>query len=191
MPHYYLDFETTGLDPKKDEIITIQYQKISIADGTPEEPLKILKSWEYKSGELGILAALSIVMMKDNPFQFVPVGNNLDFEFRFLAAKVKHFIDKDIDAGYFHSRPHIDLKPVMIILNGGKFKGYSNVLNKSTNGSSVPKWYQNKEYEKIINYIIEEATAFTNFYGSISQLMFNNTLKQTVFASNGRIDDYV
>ena len=33
MPHYYLDIETTGLDPKIDQILTIQYQKISVHTG--------------------------------------------------------------------------------------------------------------------------------------------------------------
>ena len=32
-PHYYLDIETTGLDPKIDQILTIQYQKISVHTG--------------------------------------------------------------------------------------------------------------------------------------------------------------
>ena len=45
MPHNYFDIETTGLNPEVDQIITIQYQKIALENGNPEEELTILKSW--------------------------------------------------------------------------------------------------------------------------------------------------
>ena len=51
MPGYYLDIETTGLDPESDQIITIQYKKIGFASAKPEGPLIILKSWKDPKGE--------------------------------------------------------------------------------------------------------------------------------------------
>lgn len=191
MPHYYLDIETTGLDPNEDKIITIQYQKIALDSGTPVEPLTILKSWEDKNGEQGIISKIIPLLMSSNPFGFVPVGNNLNFEFGFLANKINQHSNIDIDPVYFHSRPHIDLKPVMILLNGGRFKGYHLILNKPTSGANVPIWYKNKQYEKIINYISTEAAVFTGFYTNVHHLMFNEELKKIIFNTKRSIDDFV
>lgn len=191
MPHNYFDIETTGLDPKKDEIITIQFQKIAIEDGKPEEPLTILKNWEKDSSERVIVSQIAPLLMSTNPFNFVPVGNNLDFEFRFLATKIKNYFGINLGSEYFHSRPYIDLKPLMILLNGGRFKGYHLILNKSHEGYNVPIWYQSKEYDKIIEYVKNEALAFTSFYTNVHNLMFDNNLRQMIFNHNGRIDDFV
>ena len=191
MPHYYLDIETTGLDPDEDEIITIQYQKIALDNGTPEEDLTILKSWTAGSSEKKIISEIMPFLMSSNPFHFVPVGNNLNFEFKFLAAKINKYFGMDVDSGYFHSRPYIDLKPLMILLNGGRFKGYQLILNKPFSGSNVPIWYENKEYEKIVNYISTEAAAFAGFYNNIHHLMFNEDLKKIIFNTNRRMDDFV
>lgn len=189
MPHKYLDLETTGLDPNKDEIITIQYQKITLDTGSPEESLRILKQWDDPEGEKGIVRKILPLMTSTNPFQFVPVGNNLNFEFRFLASKFQKYFGLDINPLYFHSRPHIDLKHVMILLNGGRFKGYHHILNKTGNGSDIPKWFQNEEYDKIVNYVSDEACAFTSFYNKVHCQMFNKDLKDIIF--NTRIDDFV
>lgn len=189
MPHYYLDVETTGLNPNKDEIITIQYQKIALDTGSPEDSLKVLKQWKDPEGEKGIIGKILPLITSTNPFQFVPVGNNLNFEFAFIASKIRKYFKLDIDPLYFHSRPHIDLKPVMILLNGGRFKGYHHILNKVGNGSSVPNWFRNQEYDKIMDYVLDEAGAFTSFYTKVHQLMFNKDLKDIVF--NTRIDDFV
>jgi uncharacterized protein YprB with RNaseH-like and TPR domain len=178
MPHYYFDIETTGLDCEKDEIITIQFQRLFLDTGMPDGPLRILKSWEYGENEKTIIDELAPLIMIENPFKFVPVGNNLNFEFKFLLKKIAKYMKNDIDPLYFHSRPHIDLKHVMILLNRGRFKGYNLFLKKIQSGENVPTWYQNKEYFKIIQYIEMEAEAFTNFYNNISMLIFNHELRQ-------------
>ncbi len=191
MPHNYFDIETTGLNPEVDQIITIQYQKIALDNGTPEEELKVLKSWSPGWDEKKIISEILPFLMSQNPFQFVPVGNNLNFEFRFLATKINKYFGMDLDAGYFHSRPYIDLKPLMVLLNGGRFKGYHLILNKPNNGSNVPIWYENKEYDKILNYIDAEAVAFTRFYENVNNLMFNENLKKIIFNTKRRMDDFV
>ena len=191
MPHNYFDIETTGLNPEVDQIITIQYQKIALDNGTPEEELKVLKSWSPGWDEKKIISEILPFLMSQNPFQFVPVGNNLNFEFRFLATKINKYFGMDLDAGYFHSRPYIDLKPLMVLLNGGRFKGYHLILKKSISGSNVPIWYENKEYDKILNYIDAEAVAFTRFYENVNNLMFNENLKKIIFNTKRRMDDFV
>ena len=44
--NYYLDIETTGLDPLQNKIITIQYMELERNTAKPMRPLKILKEWE-------------------------------------------------------------------------------------------------------------------------------------------------
>ena len=44
--NYYLDIETTGLDPFRGKIITIQYMELERNTAKPVSPLKILKEWE-------------------------------------------------------------------------------------------------------------------------------------------------
>lgn len=161
MPHYYLDIETTGLDPEIDQIITIQYQKISVTTGEAIGPLTILSSWEY-SEEI-IVKEIAVSLLDDYPWNFVPVGNNLTFEFKFLSNKIQKYLNKKIDVEYFVTRPHIDLKSVMILANSGKFKGCHLILGKQGSGSSVPTWYLNGEYQNIIKYIEDEARCFLRF----------------------------
>jgi len=191
MPPYYFDIETTGLDPESDQIITIQYQKIGLASAKPEGPLTILKSWKDPKGEQGIIEKIIPLIMALNPFGFVPIGNNLNFEFKFLARRINQYKKLDLDSGYFHNRPHIDLKPVMILINGGRFKGYHLILNKAISGANVPEWYKKNQFEKIIEYILDETSCFTSFYNKVYHLMFNEELRQTVFKPNRRLDDYV
>lgn len=171
MPHYYLDIETTGLDPEVDQILTIQYQKISVVTGKPIGSLTILTSWEYS--EEDIVKEIAINMLDEYPWNFVPVGNNLTFEFKFLAKKIQKYLNQEIDVEFFVTRPHIDLKSVMILANSGKFKGCHLVLGKQGNGSNVPIWYQNGEYQKIIEYIEDEANCFIDFTSEAQKVLGN------------------
>ena len=52
MGNFYLDIETTGLDPNVDEIITIQFQELGRNSGEAIGPLVILKSWESSEKEI-------------------------------------------------------------------------------------------------------------------------------------------
>ena len=52
MGTFYLDIETTGLDPKKDKIITIQFQELERNTGKAIGELVILKEWESSEKEI-------------------------------------------------------------------------------------------------------------------------------------------
>jgi len=169
LPHYYLDIETTGLDPENNQILTIQYQKISVYTGKPVEPLTILSSWDCS--EEDIVSEIAFLMLDDYPWNFVPVGNNLTFEFKFLSSKFRKYLGRDISIEYFVSRPHIDLKSVMILANSGKFKGCHLVLGKQGKGSDVPIWHENGEYQKIIEYIKDEAKCFLDFTSEAQKVL--------------------
>lgn len=170
MPHYYIDIETTGLDENNDEIITIQYQKVSVVTGEPMGPLIILKTWEH--GEEDIVKEIAALLLGDI-WDFVPVGNNLIFEFKFLSAKIKKYLGKEIDVEYFISRPHIDIKPIMILANGGKFKGYHLVLGKKGSGADVPLWYQEGRFNLIEDYIQDETKCVLEFVSKVQQTLGN------------------
>lgn len=183
MSHYYFDIETTGLDPQRDQIVTIQYQKIDTYKGHAISPLKILNTWEDGQSEKNVISTMAPILMNSNPFSFVPVGNNLIFDFKFLASKFQQHLGLDVDTLYFLMRPNLDLKPLLIFINGGKFKGYHHLLGKGGNGDKVPLWYLQREYDKIIEYVKSEASAFIKFCSKSQQILPNLLYR--------RLDDYV
>ena len=170
MPHYYLDIETSGLDENIDQIITVQYQKVSVTTGEPIGPLVILKAWEH--GEENIVKVISTLMLEDL-WNFVPIGNNLTFEFKFLSAKIRKYLGTPITVETFVSRPHIDIKPIMILANGGKFKGCHLVLGKKNTGAVIPIWYEERKFDLIEDYIHDEAKCFLQFVSKAQQILGN------------------
>jgi len=160
MVNYYFDIETQGFNPEIDKIISIQFQELD-QQGKPKGPLTILKEWE--SNEKDIVVAFYKKLYISNVWSFVPVGYNLIFDFTFLWAKFKKYnlevptLDK-----YLYSKPIIDLKSPLVIANNLDFKGSSldRMTNKETNGGDIPNFYNNKEFNKIENYIKQETESF-------------------------------
>jgi len=163
MPNYYFDIETTGLNPKKDKIITIQFQKLDRNTGKAIGPLKILKEWE--SSERGILQEFlgKSGILDDNDWSFVPVGYNLSFEHNFLKERtaVHSFTPIDI-----MQKPSIDLRAIGILMNKGEFRGsgLDKITGKASNGRNIPSWYHGGEFDKIISYIENEAKSFIELH---------------------------
>lgn len=159
MPNFYLDIETTGIDPRKDKIITIQFVELDRNTATQKGRLRILKEWE--SNEKDVLTAfISESMITDSyPFAFVPVGYNLTFEHNFLLRRCQNY-------GLFPinilSRPFIDLRPVGVLMNRGEFRGsgLDKITGKPRNGSMMSTWYRQQEWQQIENYIVTEAEEF-------------------------------
>ena len=160
--NYYLDIETTGLNPFEHKIITIQYMELERNTAKPAGPLKILKEWE--SDEKTILTEFisNSGMGNDYKFNFIPVGFNLQFEHSFFYGRC---IANKITPVNILNRPFLDLKTVGVIMNRGEFKGAS--LNKLTNkprgGGGIPQLYAEKKYGEIESYIRREAEEFTTF----------------------------
>ena len=158
LPKYYLDIETTGLNPYYSDIITIQYQELERNTGMPIGNLHILKSWEI--GESNVIKRFinDTPILSPRPFDFIPVGMNLKFEHSFLHHKSPGISILD--------RPNIDLSTIMVLMNYGEFKnsGLNNMIGKNQNGSSIPEWYSNRDYERIENYIVQETQSFLEFF---------------------------
>ena len=122
---YYFDTETTGFNPDVDEIITIQWQRLNGFTGKPIGELHVMKRWE--SSEKGILEDF-VPNIRSRPFDFIFVGKNLMFDFCLLNQRMKQYGLGEIDLRYLYDRALVDLKPVLVIINNGKFKGYGDLL---------------------------------------------------------------
>ena len=172
--NYYLDIETTGLNPLHHKIITIQYMELERNTAKPTGPLKILKEWE--SDEKTILTKFisNLGINDDYKFNFIPVGFNLQFEHSFFKGRCVENSIKPID---IFNRPFLDLKTVAVIMNRGEFKGASlhNMTNKPHGGGNIPQLYREKKYAEIESYIKREAEEFSNFcsglYSKLPQLL--------------------
>lgn len=167
MVEYYFDIETTGLDPEKDQIITIQRQLIKF--GRSAGPIEILNTWD--SSEKEILEEFLSIAYCQNMWDFVYIGANLLFDFNFINERAKKYGFKGTDLAYCCERPHLDLKHVMILLNEGRFKGYSDILGKGMqlDNTLVPQWYYEKKYEEIEQHVKLEAEKTIEFYGKIKE----------------------
>jgi len=162
MTNFYFDIETTGLNPKKDKIITIQYQKLDRQTGEPISELKILKEWESSEKEIIEKFLIDTKINSDYPFDFIPVGYNLGFINSFLKSKMDLNNLKPI---YILGRPFIDLRAIGILMNHGEFKGsgLDQLTHKPKSSNNIPIWYENKEYEKITNHIQLKTKEFIKF----------------------------
>ncbi|MCA9496343.1 MAG: hypothetical protein KC589_05355 [Nanoarchaeota archaeon] len=171
MEGYYFDIETYSQgefpDVKTDKIITIQFQKINLKTGKTLGDLQILREWE--DGEEEMLRLVYKFFFKRNPWQFIPIGFNLIFEWKFLSEKFKEYgIDDKNLSYYFDTFPQIDLK-FLAVLKQGSFKGasLSSISDKKDNGNVIKDYYENKEYSKINAYIENEAESFLEMYSKI------------------------
>lgn len=159
MPSYYLDIETTGLNPKEDKIISIQYQELDMNTGKPIGELVILKEWESSEREILKRFILDSKVIDEYAFSFVPIGFNLGFEHNFLKERTVMHGLPEID---ILSKPFIDLRAIAILMNKGQFKGsgLNNMTGKKSSGTKIPELYEAKKYEEIIDYIQNETEEF-------------------------------
>jgi hypothetical protein len=166
MPAYYFAMEGyhTGEkpDPAVDKLITIQYQKIDLTSGEPLEELTILKEWE--SSEKDIITTFYNQFFKpEMPVtHFIPVGLNLDYEYEMIIAKFKKYNLPAITSHQiYYQRPRFELRPIIVLLNDGRFAGARLDLfsSKKYDGSHMRKWYDNKDFKKIEHFIREETEA--------------------------------
>ena len=163
MTEYYFDMETTGFDFDKDEIITIQFQRLNGYTGEPIGELEILKRW--KTTEKEILKTF-IPNLSGNPFDFIFIGKNLLFDFCMLNHRMKHHTLGSFDLRSLHERVSLDIKPVLVMMNNGKFRGYDKVIPKTNplENKDIPELYRQGEYEQIVQYIKDEAGDFITAY---------------------------
>jgi len=158
MGQFYFDIETTGLNPEKDKIISIQIQELDRNTGEKIGELIILKEWESSEKEI-LERFIEGSGIFDYPFNFIPVGYNLGFEHKFLVERTKINGLPKVD---ILNNPFIDLRSIGVLMNKGEFKGsgLDKITGKKSDGSLLPMWYENKEFEKILDYVKSEADEF-------------------------------
>jgi len=124
--------------------------------------LTILKEWESSEKEIISQFIEKSNILHDYDFSFVPIGYNLGFEHNFL--KLRSEINNLPSLDILHC-PFIDLRAIGILMNGGQFKGsaLSDITGKKGTGKLIPGWYENKEYDKILDYIKNETEEFIKF----------------------------
>jgi hypothetical protein len=177
LSEYYFDIETVPLeeyrhqngasfDPSHAKIISIQYQRLHPLTGQPLNDLQILKEWETGSSEKLIVELFKKLFVDGGIWQFIPVGNNLVFECRFLKHKLKQYCN--VEGLKLGHRPMIDLKHVMVIANNG-FKGYHRLLGKSGVAGNIEEWYYNRNWEAIEHYITNEAKDFVKAFALLKR----------------------
>lgn len=168
MPDYYFDIETNPkhekIDYKKDAILTIQYQQIDSRTGEKIGNLTILKSWE--SSERDILKEFHSIFAPEDPWKFVPIGFNLSFDFFSLLYRWREIGIEVQPKILFSEHPYIDLKPIIIMCNGGSIKGakLGKFIGKQDSGLKVSDWCAMKDYDSVNEYIKDEAGRFIKFY---------------------------
>ena len=167
MPAYYFAVEgfKTGetYDPATDNLITIQYQKIDLTTGEPLGELVILKEW--KSSEKEIVTSFYNQFFKPGTpvTNFIPVGLNLDYAYEMLVAQFrKHNLPPLTILELWYLRPRFDLKPIVVLLNDGRFAGASldSFSLKQGDSRHMEKWYDKKDFDRIEHYVREEAGRF-------------------------------
>ena len=178
MEGHYFDIETYSPgdkpNPETDKIITIQFQRIDLKTGKATGKLQILKEWEEGS-EKKMLEFIHKWFFKQNPWRFIPVGFNLNFEFKFLVSKFKEYGIDNKELGYYlENFPQIDLKSLAVIKKGS-FVGasLSSISDKRDDGHVIKEYYENKEYDKIIDYIEFETKSFIKLYQKVAKNIDN------------------
>ena len=176
MPAYYFAMEGYHAgeksDPADDTLITIQYQKIDLATGEPLEKLTILKEWE--SSEKSIVTAFynQFFNPKVRVTHFIPVGINLDYAYEMIIAKCKKYNLPLLSSHQlYYQRPRLDLGPVLVLLNDGRFAGarLDTFSSKKSDVGRINKWYEKKEFKPIEHTLRDEAESFLKLFQYLSK----------------------
>jgi hypothetical protein len=187
MPAYYFSLEgiKTGerSDPATDRLVSLQYQKIDLTTGEPLDVLVIHRVWDSSEQEI-VTSFYKEFFRPGTPVtQFIPVGLNLDYTYEMLAALFrKHGLAPLTSYELYYQRPRFDLRPVIILLNNGRFAGASLDAFSLKKGEDrhMEKWYDKKEFGRIEHYVREEAARFLRVlqYLSKNKSRMGITLKE-------------
>lgn len=191
MEAHYFSIETYAknnlYNHQTDTIISICFQKFNLQTGEKIGKIQILKEWENNNsentqGELEILKFIHKWFFTRNPWKFIPVGFNLNFEWNILYHKFREYnLDNKELGEYFNNYPQIDLK-VLAVLREGTFQG-ANLKAISNNSKSsqktlilsqpIQEYYENKEYNEIISIVTNKMNDFLQTYKKSIKIIRN------------------
>jgi hypothetical protein len=176
MPAYY--FAMGGYhagekpDPATDTLITIQYQKIDLATGEPLEKLTILKEWESSEKSIVTMFYNQFFRPEVSVTHFIPVGVNLNYEYEMIIAKCKKYHLPPVTSHHlYYERPRLDLGPVLVLLNDGRFAGArpDSFSSKKSDAGRINTWYEKKEFRLIEHTLRDEAETFLKLFQYLSR----------------------
>jgi hypothetical protein len=167
MPAYYFAVEgyKTGetYDPATDNLITIQYQKIDLTTGEPLGELVILKEWKSSEKEI-VTSFYNQFFRPGTPVtNFIPVGQNLDYAYELLVAMFRKYDLPPVTSHeLWYQRPRFDLRPIIVLLNDGRFAGASldSFTLKQGDSRHMEKWHDKQDFDRIEHYVREETGRF-------------------------------
>ena len=167
MPAYYFSIEgmKTGekSDPATDRLVTLMYQKIDLTTGEPLDLPVILRVWDSSEQEIVTLFYTNFFRPGTPVTQFIPVGLNLDYAYEMLLALFRKYgLAAPASHELWYQRPRFDLRPVIVLLNNGRFAGANldAFTMKKGEDRHMEKWYDKKEFGRIEHYVREEASRF-------------------------------
>lgn len=176
MPAYYFAMEGYHAgeksDPADDTLITIQYQKIDLATGEPLEKLTILKEWESSEKSIVTMFYHQFFHPEVRVTHFIPVGVNLDYAYEMIIAKCKKYHLPLLSSHQlYYERPRLDLGPVLVLLNDGRFAGArpDTFSSKKSDAGRINKWYEKKEFKPIEHTLRDEAESFLKLFQYLSK----------------------
>lgn len=158
---FYFDQETTGDDPQMDRIVTVQLQPLD-DDLKGVGPFQIMAEWEWGEKQI-VQMALEKGILQPN-WDFVPVGNRLRFDLTFLIERATKWklIDWDLATlkYYWFTKPYLDLQPLLVLMNKGRFAGSSlHAFAEKDPGARVPALYRKGAHQEIVDYVTREHEA--------------------------------
>jgi hypothetical protein len=176
MPAYYFSIDgiRTGekSDPATDKLVTLQYQKIDMPTGEPLDVLVICREWESSEQEI-VTTFYNQFFREGTPVtRFIPVGLNLDYAYEMLVALFRKYGLAPLTSHeLYYQRPRFDLRPIVVLLNNGRFAGASLDAFSLKKGEDrhMEKWYTKKEFGRIEHYVREEAARFLKVFQYLSK----------------------
>ncbi len=174
--------ETTGLDPHRDRIITIQARHEGLT--------KVWKEWEL--GEEGCLDSLFVLLNGVDWKRASLVGYNvLKFDIPFADVRLRALGLMNEKAWHvLHDYPHvIDLYQLLgdYYLRARAWYARLTPVENEVSNRDVPGFYERKEYSRIEDYIEREMQAMEFLFESVKEEEFyaalvrlrGGTLKET------------
>jgi hypothetical protein len=132
--------------------------------------LTVLKVWE--SSEREVLELFLPIFNGSGPFSFVPIGVNVPFIYSFLVERARRNGLESPDPLYLlASKPCLDLRPLLVMMNKGSFKGASldRFTDISVPGEMVPRLYRDGKVDEIMSHVAEKASAFLKLYRHLKE----------------------
>jgi hypothetical protein len=103
---------------------------------------------------------------------FIPVGINLDYAYEMIIAKCKKYNLPPVTSHQlYYERPRLDLGPVLVLLNDGRFTGarLDTFSSKKSDSGRINKWYEKKEFKPIEHTLRNEAESFLKLFQYLSK----------------------